>query len=154
MVSPSFSARYIAATVEYGGRCPIEAAPSGGSPTMSAATVGSRSTAPRRVVAGPTRARSYSRCPGRASRRRGAAQRGPADRHSQLPKETHIMRDIANVTLSGNLTREVELRELPSGTHVTRLRVASTTRRRHGEEWIDKTNYFTVEVYESHASLC
>jgi single-stranded DNA-binding protein len=39
------------------------------------------------------------------------------------------MRDIATTTLSGNLTREVELRELPSGTEAARLRVASTTRR-------------------------
>jgi single stranded DNA-binding protein len=64
------------------------------------------------------------------------------------------MRDIATATLSGNLTREVELRELPSGTPVARLRVATTTRRRHGEEWVEKTNYFTVEVYGGHARAC
>ena len=29
------------------------------------------------------------------------------------------MRDIASVTLSGNLTREVELRDLPSGKEVS-----------------------------------
>ena len=54
------------------------------------------------------------------------------------------MRDIATATLSGNLTRDVELRELPSGAEVGRLRVATATRRRNGEEWVDKTNYFTV----------
>jgi single-strand DNA-binding protein len=64
------------------------------------------------------------------------------------------MRDIATATLSGNLTREVELRELPSGTDVARLRVATTTRRRNGEEWVDKTNYFTVEVYGARARAC
>jgi single-strand DNA-binding protein len=64
------------------------------------------------------------------------------------------MRDIANATLSGNLTRDVELRELPSGTDVARLRVATTTRRRSGEEWIEKTNYFTVEVYGAQARNC
>ena len=37
------------------------------------------------------------------------------------------MRDIATATLSGNLTRDVELRSLPSGTDVARLRVATTT---------------------------
>ena len=62
-------------------------------------------------------------------------------------KEDEIMRDIATASLSGNLTREVELRPLPSGTEVARLRVASGTRRRSGEEWIERTNYFTVEVY-------
>ena len=34
------------------------------------------------------------------------------------------MRDIATATLSGNLTRDVELKSLPSGTDVARLRVA------------------------------
>jgi single-strand DNA-binding protein len=64
------------------------------------------------------------------------------------------MRDIATATLSGNLTRDVELRNLPSGTDVARLRVATTTRRRSGEEWIEKTNYFTVEVYGAQAGSC
>ena len=64
------------------------------------------------------------------------------------------MRDIATAKLTGNLTREVELRELPSGAEVARLRVASTTRRRNGEEWIDKTNYFTVEAYGAQARAC
>ena len=64
------------------------------------------------------------------------------------------MRDIATATVSGNLTRDIELRELPSGAEVARLRVASTARRRNGEEWEDKTNYFTVEVYGSQARAC
>jgi single-strand DNA-binding protein len=64
------------------------------------------------------------------------------------------MRDIATATLSGNLTRDVELRALPSGADVARLRVATTTRRRSGEEWVDKTNYFTVEVYGAQARSC
>jgi len=64
------------------------------------------------------------------------------------------MRDIANATLSGNLTRDVELRSLPSGADVARLRVATSTRRRTGDEWADKTNYFTVEVYGAQARAC
>ena len=64
------------------------------------------------------------------------------------------MRDIATATLSGNLTRDVELRQLPSGADAARLRVATTTRRRAGEEWVDKTNYFTVEVYGAQARAC
>ena len=44
------------------------------------------------------------------------------------------MRDIATATLSGNLTRDVELRPLPSGAEVARLRVATSTHRRSGEE--------------------
>jgi single stranded DNA-binding protein len=64
------------------------------------------------------------------------------------------MRDIATATLSGNLTRDVELRQLPSGADAARLRVATTTRRRAGEEWVDKANYFTVEVYGAQARAC
>lgn len=71
-----------------------------------------------------------------------------------MRKEHQIVRDIATATLSGNLTREVELRPLPSGREVARLRVASGTRRRNGEEWVERTNYFTVEVYGPQASLC
>ena len=64
------------------------------------------------------------------------------------------MRDIATTTLSGNLTRDVEPRQLPSGADVARLRIATTTRRRSGEEWVDKTNYFTVEVFGAQARAC
>src|SRR5947209_17784602 len=64
------------------------------------------------------------------------------------------MRDIATATLSGNLTRDVELRQLPSGAGIARLRIATTTRRRTGEEWVDKTNYFTIEVFGAQARAC
>jgi single-strand DNA-binding protein len=73
---------------------------------------------------------------------------------ANVTKENQIMRDIATATLSGNLTREVEVRPLPSGTEVARLRVASGTRRRSGEQWVERTNYFTVEVYGPQANLC
>ena len=64
------------------------------------------------------------------------------------------MRDIATATVSGNLTRDVELKALPSGADVARLRVATTTRRKAGEEWVEKANYLTVEVYGAQARSC
>ena len=86
---------------------------------------------------------------------------GPRESRPAVSRQTtktslkeKIMRDIATATLSGNLTRDVELESLPSGTDVARLRVATTTRRRAGEEWVDKTNYFTVEVYGAQARSC
>ncbi|MGA2927689.1 MAG: single-stranded DNA-binding protein [Solirubrobacteraceae bacterium] len=57
------------------------------------------------------------------------------------------MQDIATAQISGDLTQDVDLRDLPSGAQVARLRVASTGRRRNGDEWADKTSYFTVDVY-------
>jgi single stranded DNA-binding protein len=64
------------------------------------------------------------------------------------------MRDIATAQLSGNLTRDVELRALPSGAAVARLRVASTTRRRQDEDWVDKTNYISIDVFGAQAEAC
>lgn len=64
------------------------------------------------------------------------------------------MRDIATAQLSGNLATDVDLRTLPSGAEAARLRVASTSRRRTGEEWTDKTNLYTVEVYGAQAGNC
>ncbi len=64
------------------------------------------------------------------------------------------MQDIATTTLTGNLTRDVELRALPSGADVARLRVATNIRRRSGEEWVDKANYFTVDVFGGQARAC
>jgi single-strand DNA-binding protein len=64
------------------------------------------------------------------------------------------MRDIATATLTGNLTRDVDLRALPSGAEVARLRVATTTRRHNGQEWVDKTKYLTVQAYGGLARAC
>ena len=64
------------------------------------------------------------------------------------------MQDIATAQLSGNLTHDVDLRNLPSGAQVARLRLASTVRRRNGEEWADKTSYFTIDVYGGQAGAC
>jgi single-stranded DNA-binding protein len=46
------------------------------------------------------------------------------------------------------------LRALRSGDDVARLRVATSTLRRTGEEWVDKTNCSTVEVYGAQAGSC
>ena len=53
------------------------------------------------------------------------------------------------VVITGNLTRDPELRSLPSGTSVCDLRVAVNTRRKNGAtgEWEDKPNYFNVTVW-------
>ena len=56
--------------------------------------------------------------------------------------------NINRVVLTGNLTRDPELRKTPSGTSVCSLRVACNTRRRDPSgEWMDKPNYFDVTVW-------
>ena len=51
--------------------------------------------------------------------------------------------------LTGNLTRDPELRSLPSGLGVCNLRIASSTRRKNAStgEWDDRPNYFDVTVW-------
>ena len=57
--------------------------------------------------------------------------------------------NINRVILTGNLTRDPELRSLPSGMSVCSLRIASNTRRKDGAsgEWVDKANYFDVTIW-------
>jgi single-strand DNA-binding protein len=55
---------------------------------------------------------------------------------------------INRVVLVGRLTRDPELRALPSGSSVCGLRVACNTVRRDAEgEYQDKPNYFDVSVF-------
>lgn len=64
--------------------------------------------------------------------------------------------NINRVILTGNLTFDPELRSLPSGTSVCKLRVAVNTRRKNGAtgEWEDKPNYFDVTVWGPQGENC
>jgi single-strand DNA-binding protein len=64
--------------------------------------------------------------------------------------------NINRVVLTGNLTRDPELRSLPSGTSVCSLRVACNTRRKDSStgEWVDKANYFDVTVWGAQGENC
>ncbi len=56
--------------------------------------------------------------------------------------------NINRVVLTGNLTRDPELRALANGTEVCRLRLAVNTRRRTSAgELEDKANFFDVTVW-------
>ena len=59
------------------------------------------------------------------------------------------MANINRVVLVGNLTRDPELRQTPSGTAVCKLRVAVNTRQKDSAtgQWGDKPNYFDVTVW-------
>ncbi|MBJ7469729.1 MAG: single-stranded DNA-binding protein [Solirubrobacteraceae bacterium] len=63
--------------------------------------------------------------------------------------------NINSVTITGNLTRDPELRNLPSGTSVCDLRVAvNSSRKDQSGQWIDKPNYFDVTVFGGQAESC
>jgi single-strand DNA-binding protein len=64
--------------------------------------------------------------------------------------------NINRVVLTGNLTRDPELRSLPSGMSVCSLRVACNTRRKNNStgEWEDKPNFFDVTVWGAQGENC
>ena len=64
--------------------------------------------------------------------------------------------NINRVIITGNLTADPELRSLPSGTSLCKLRVACNTRRKDNStnEWVDKPNYFDVTVWGAQGENC
>jgi single-strand DNA-binding protein len=63
--------------------------------------------------------------------------------------------NINRVVLTGNLTRDPELRSTQSGTSVCSLRVACNTRRKGPSgDWEDKPNYFDVTVWGAQGENC
>ena len=63
--------------------------------------------------------------------------------------------NINRVVLTGNLTRDPELRSTGSGLAVCSLRVACNTRRKGASgEWEDKPNYFDVTVWGAQGENC
>jgi single-strand DNA-binding protein len=63
--------------------------------------------------------------------------------------------NINRVVLVGNLTRDPELKNLPSGTNVCSLRIAVNSRRKDETgQWVDKPNYFSVSVFGNQAESC
>ncbi len=62
---------------------------------------------------------------------------------------------LNRVVVVGNLTRDPELRNTPSGTAVCSLRVAVNTRRKDQTgQWVDKPNYFNVTVFGQQGENC
>ena len=56
--------------------------------------------------------------------------------------------NINRVVITGNLTRDPELRSTGGGTSVCSLRIASNSRTKDASgNWVDKPNYFDVTVW-------
>jgi single-strand DNA-binding protein len=63
--------------------------------------------------------------------------------------------NINRVVMTGNLTRDPELRSTSGGTPVCSLRIACNTRRKDGSgNWVDKPNYFDVTVWGAQGENC
>ncbi|MEI6446933.1 MAG: single-stranded DNA-binding protein [Actinomycetes bacterium] len=63
--------------------------------------------------------------------------------------------NINRVIITGNLTRDPELRALPSGMAVCELGVAVNGRRKNANgEWEEKPNFFDVTVFGAQGENC
>ena len=62
--------------------------------------------------------------------------------------------NINRVIITGNLTRDPELRSTSGGTSVCSLRIAVNSRRKEGDQWVDKPNYFDITVWGSQGENC
>ncbi|MGE5407419.1 MAG: single-stranded DNA-binding protein [Syntrophothermus sp.] len=58
------------------------------------------------------------------------------------------------VVITGNLTQDPELRHTGGGTSVCELRVAVNSRRKEGDQWVDKPNFFNVVVFGAQGENC
>jgi single-strand DNA-binding protein len=64
------------------------------------------------------------------------------------------MADLNRVTIVGRLTRDPELRHLPSGTPVLEMGVAVNGRQQDDAgNWVDKPNFFDVKVFGNQAEM-
>lgn len=64
------------------------------------------------------------------------------------------MSNINSVVITGNLTRDPELRSTPGGQSVCQLRVAVNGRVKRNDQWQDEPNYFDVTVWGGQAENC
>ncbi|GIK76541.1 MAG: hypothetical protein BroJett022_02310 [Actinomycetes bacterium] len=66
------------------------------------------------------------------------------------------MANINRVIITGNLTRDPELRALPSGTEVCQLGVAVNGRRKNQQtgQWEEEPNFFDVTVFGAQGQNC
>lgn len=65
-----------------------------------------------------------------------------------------MSQNINSVVLTGNLTQDPEMKATSSGTQICRMRIASNTRVKRGDEWGDKANYIDVTVFGKTAENC
>ena len=56
---------------------------------------------------------------------------------------------INRVVLTGNLTRDAELKQTPAGMAIVKMRLAVNDRRKVNDQWTDVVNYVDVTMFGS-----
>ncbi|MEM9187216.1 MAG: single-stranded DNA-binding protein [Planctomycetota bacterium] len=64
------------------------------------------------------------------------------------------MASYNRVVLVGNLTRDPELRYIPSGTAVSEIGLAVNDRVKKGDQWVDETTFVDVTLWARTAEVC
>jgi single-strand DNA-binding protein len=62
--------------------------------------------------------------------------------------------NINRVVLTGNLTRDPEMSATGGGLSICKLGIAVNTRRKSGDTWEEKPNYFRVTVFGQQGENC
>ena len=61
---------------------------------------------------------------------------------------------VNNIVLSGRITRDPELKFIPSGTAVAKLSLAFDRSFQKNGEWVNETSYIDVVVWSKRAEQC
>lgn len=62
--------------------------------------------------------------------------------------------NINTVVITGNLTKDPELKTTGGGTELCQMRVANNGRRKDGDNWVDDPNFFNVTVFGKQGANC
>ena len=57
------------------------------------------------------------------------------------------MADINHVVLVGRLTRDAELKYIPSGQALSKFSIALNRKRKNGDQWVDEANFFDIVLW-------
>jgi len=61
------------------------------------------------------------------------------------------MADLSIAVLVGRLTRDSELKYLPNGSPVCSFSVATSSRKKKGDQWIDEASFWDIELWGKQA---
>ena len=62
--------------------------------------------------------------------------------------------NVNRVVITGNLTRDPELRSTQSGMSICKMRVAVNTRKKVNDEWQEVPNFLNVTTFGKQAETC
>ena len=63
------------------------------------------------------------------------------------------MSDMNSVTLTGRITRDIEMRHTPSGVAVADIGLAVNDKKKQGDQWMDVTHWVDVTVWGRTAEI-